>query len=302
MENVATACEGYIYMNKSKRLLVMGANGMLGNAILRFFSLDRSYEVFGTVRNQNSVHSLQQKAPRATLVSGVDVENLDCLTRLFANIQPDVIINCIGIVKQLPEANDPLTAIPINSLLPHRLARLAQVARARLIHVSTDCVFSGKKGNYVEDDVPDADDLYGRSKLIGEVNYDNTITLRTSIIGHELIGARSLIDWFLKQSEDVQGFRNAIFSGLPTVEVARIIHNLVIPDPSLHGLFHVSAKPISKFDLLLLVAKIYDKKIKIIPENNYVINRSLNSDRFIFATGFEPEPWEELIRRMHAFK
>jgi dTDP-4-dehydrorhamnose reductase len=292
----------YINKNKSKRLVVLGANGMLGNTILRFFALDPSYEVFGTVRRSTLIPHLQQMAPTVQLVPGIDVLSLDSLTRLFADIQPNVVINCIGVVKQLSDANDPLTAVPINALLPHRLARLAQVARARLIHMSTDCVFSGKKGNYTEDDFPDAEDLYGRSKLLGEVDYPNAITLRTSIIGHELAGTRSLIDWFLSQSEEIQGYKNAIFSGLPTVEIARIIHELVIPNPTLHGLYHLSAAPISKFDLLSLVAKVYGKDIKIKPSDEYVIDRSLNSDRFSFATGFQPASWEHLVRHMHAFR
>jgi dTDP-4-dehydrorhamnose reductase len=289
-------------MKKSKRIVVLGANGMLGNAVLRFFAKNPDYEVNGTVRNWSSVLELQNMAPSAGFVSGVDVESLDSLTRMFATVQPDVVINCIGIVKQLADANDPLIALPINALLPHRLARLAQVAGARLIHMSTDCVFSGAKGNYVESDLPDAYDLYGRSKLLGEVDYPNAVTLRTSIIGHELTGNRSLIDWFLSQTADVQGYKNAIFSGLPTVEIARIIHDHVIPNPDLHGLYHVSAEPINKFDLLSLVSKEYGKEIEIHPKDDFRIDRSLNSDRFRLATGFQPEPWPELIYRMHQFK
>ncbi len=289
-------------MKKIKRIAVLGATGMLGNAVLRFFAQKPDYEVHGTVRNWSSVRELQRIAPSAHFVLGVDVESLDSLTRMFATVQPDMVINCIGIVKQLADANDPLIALPINALLPHRLARLAQVAGARLVHMSTDCVFSGAKGNYVEVDLPDAYDLYGRSKLLGEVDYPNAITLRTSIIGHELAGNRSLIDWFLSQTGEVQGYKNAIFSGLPTVEIARIIHDHVIPNPDLHGLYHVSAEPINKFDLISLVAKEYGKEIAIRQKDDFVIDRSLNSDRFRAATGFVPEPWSELIHRMHEFR
>ena len=290
-------------MNKSyKKLVILGANGMLGNALLRFFANKMNYEVHGTVRSGNSIQKLQSLAPRARLVTGVDVESLDSLTCMFAMVQPDIVINCIGVVKQLVDANDPMIALPINALLPHRLARLAQVAGARLVHVSTDCVFSGSKGYYSETDHPDAYDLYGRSKLLGEVDYPNAITLRTSIIGHELASNRSLIDWFLSQKGEVQGYTNAIFSGLPTVEFARVIHDYVIPNPDLHGLYHVSAAPISKFELLSLVAKEYGIDILIHPENDYVIDRSLNSNRFRKATGFVPQSWEELIHRMYEFR
>jgi dTDP-4-dehydrorhamnose reductase len=289
-------------MKNNKKLMILGSTGMLGNSLLRFFAENPCYEVFGTVRNRSSMQELQRIAPSAQLSHGVDVESLDSLTRIFATVQPDIVINCIGIVKQLADANDPLIALPINALLPHRLARLAQVAGARLVHMSTDCVYSGSKGNYVEADLPDAYDLYGRSKLLGEVDYPNAITRRTSIRGHELSGNRSLIDWFLSQNGEVQGYTNAIFSGLPTVEIARIIHEHVVPNPHLHGLYHVSAEPISKFDLLSLVAKEYGKEIAIRAKNDFVIDRSLNSERFRSATGFEPDSWAQLIHRMHEFR
>ena len=286
---------------RKKRVLVLGASGMLGSAVLRWFAQFADYDVFGSVRSLSSVSNLQGKVGNAQFVPGVDVDSLDSLTRLFATVRPDVVINCIGIVKQLSEADDPLIAIPINALLPHRLARLSEVAGARFVHMSTDCVFSGKKGNYLESDTPDAYDLYGRSKLLGEVDYPNAITLRTSIIGHELAGARSLIDWFLSQDKVVKGFKNAVFSGFPTVEIARIIHEFVIPNPHLHGLYHLSAEPINKFALLDTVAKVYGKDIVIKPDETLVIDRSLNSDRFRSTTGFRPEPWPELIKRMHSF-
>lgn len=289
-------------MSNINRVLVLGASGMLGNAVLRFFAQSPECEVYGTARSWGAIRDLQHKAPTAKFVTGIDVDNLDSLTRLFATVKPSLVINCVGIVKQLEEANDPLVALPINALLPHRLARLAQVAGARLVHLSTDCVFSGTKGNYLESDTPDAYDLYGRSKLLGEVDYPNAITLRTSIIGHELSGARSLIDWFLSQTDEVSGYKKAVFSGFPTVEIARIIRDFVMPNPHLHGLYHLSAEPINKYDLLSLVAQVYDKKISINPNENYAIDRSLNSDRFRLATGFKPESWVELIKRMHAFK
>jgi dTDP-4-dehydrorhamnose reductase len=221
---------------------------------------------------------------------------------LFSSAKPDIVINCIGLVKQLAEADDPLAAIPINAMLPHRLARVCAVSGARLIHMSTDCVFAGTKGMYTETDFADAADLYGRSKLMGEVDYPNAITLRTSIIGHELTGARSLVGWFLAQEGPVKGFKRAVFSGLPTVEMAKLIRDYVIPHPELHGLYHVSAEPINKFDLLTLVAKTYGKSIEIVPEDQFVIDRSLDSSRFRQATGYAPKPWPELIRLMNRFQ
>ncbi|MEH0165262.1 dTDP-4-dehydrorhamnose reductase family protein [Roseateles microcysteis] len=289
-------------MNQEKRrLLVLGASGMLGNAVLRLFAQDPAFEVFGSVRGAAVIKTLQAKAPAAQFVAGVDVESLDSLTRLFAQVQPDLVINCIGVVKQLAEADDPLTAIPINALLPHRLARLAQVAGARLIHVSTDCVFSGKKGGYLESDASDAYDLYGRSKLMGEVDYDNAITLRTSIIGHELASAHGLVGWFLAQQGPVRGFTKAIFSGLPTVELARVMKEHVVPHPELRGTWHVSTVPIDKYTLLRLVAAEYGRSNEIAPDDKLVIDRSLDSGRFRAATGYAPPDWPELVRRMREF-
>jgi len=284
-----------------EKILVLGASGMLGNAVLRVLAGSPQLDVVGTVRSSRSVGLLPNTLGER-LVSGVDVENSDTLVSLFSKVRPAVVINCIGLVKQLAESDDPLQAIPVNSVLPHRLARLCDAVGARLVHMSTDCVFSGKRGMYSETDFPDADDLYGRSKFLGEVDYPNAITLRTSIIGHERDGARSLINWFLSQEGQVKGYARAVFSGFPTVEIARIIRDYVIPNPELHGIFHLSAEPINKFDLLTLVAEVYGKSIEIVSDDKLVIDRSLDSTRFRQATGFSPEPWPELIRRMHEFR
>lgn len=286
--------------NMKTKVLVLGASGMLGNAVLRLFAQSAGYEVMASARSTSALRLLPEELSDR-VVCGVDVENIDTLTSLFAKIRPDVVINCIGLVKQLADADDPLAAIPINALMPHRLARLCDVAGARLVHMSTDCVFSGAKGMYIEADPSDAKDLYGRSKFLGEVDYPHAITLRTSIIGHELSGAHSLVGWFLAQQGSVKGFTRAIFSGLPTVELARVIRDHVLAHPELHGVYHVSAAPINKFDLLTLIAKAYDKTIDITPDDKMAIDRSLDSSRFREATGYQPQPWPELVRRMCEF-
>ena len=286
--------------DKKTKVLVLGATGMLGNAVLRLFAQSDGYEAVGSARSSSALRLLPAELSDR-LICGVDVENMDSLISLFSKSRPDVVINCIGLVKQLAEADDPLSAIPINALLPHRLARLCDVAGARLIHMSTDCVFSGAKGMYTEADVSDAKDLYGRSKYLGEVDYPHAITLRTSIIGHELNGAHSLVGWFLAQQDRARGFRRAIFSGLPTVELARVIRDHVLPHPELHGVYHVSAEPINKFDLLTLIADAYGKKIDITADDKLVIDRSLDSTMFRAATGYQPQPWPELVRRMREF-
>jgi dTDP-4-dehydrorhamnose reductase len=280
-----------------KRVLVIGAAGMLGHATLRVFAASPGFAAIGSVRSEAS-RDLLPAALRANVVAGVDVDDDAALSRLFAESRPDAVINCVGVVKQLAAADDALVAIPINSVLPHRLARHCASSGARLVHVSTDCVFSGKEGNYHEDDVPDARDLYGRSKLLGEVDYPHAITLRTSIIGPELAGAHGLIGWFLAQQGPVRGFTRAIFSGLPTVTLAETIRDHVLRLPALRGVYHVSAAAISKYDLLRLVAAAWDRELAIAPDDGLVIDRSLDSARFRAATGWQPAEWPVLVRAM----
>ena len=282
------------------RVLVLGATGMLGNAVLRWFAAHAGYDVMGSVRSAAGLRLLREDL-RARVHVGVDVESPDSLARLLDNTRPQAVVNCVGLVKQRAEAEDPLAALPLNALLPHRLARLCSLVGARLVHISTDCVYSGSKGGYRETDAADAQDLYGRSKLLGEVDYANAVTLRTSIIGHELATEHSLIGWFLAQSGTVRGYRRAVFSGLPTVELARIIGDHVLPAPALRGLYHVSAEPIDKFALLQLVARQYGKAAELVADDRVIIDRSLDSQRFRTATGYAPPPWPELVRRMQAF-
>lgn len=283
------------------RILVLGVTGMLGNAIFRLLSESSGQVVYGTARVSDSKRFFSKELASQVII-GLDVENHDSLTRAFAIAIPDVVVNCIGLVKQLTSASDPLQAIPINALLPHRIAALCQVAGARLVHFGTDCVFSGIQGNYLESDFPDADELYGRSKLLGEVDYPHAITLRTSMVGHELSGHRSLVNWFLAQQGSAKCYSRAIFSGMPTVELAGILRDFVLPRPELHGVYHVASKPISKLELLRLVARVYGKDIAIVASDDVVIDRSLNAARFNKATGYVPPEWPTLVQRMYAFK
>lgn len=281
------------------KILVLGVTGMLGSAVFRVFAKDAQYEAWGTLRNRSGLKFFAE-SDQSRLMPGVDVLDQDTLIAVLSKVRPDVVINCVGLIKQLADAKDPLTALPINAMLPHRLSRLCALAGARLIHVSTDCVFSGRKGGYLERDLSDAEDLYGKSKFIGELNdQPQAITLRTSIIGHELSSNYALIDWFLSQQGAVKGFSRAIFSGLPTVELARVMKDFVVPHPELSGLYHVAAESIAKLDLLQLVATQYRKAIEIQPDETLVIDRSLNGSRFSAATGYLAPAWPELIRRMH---
>jgi dTDP-4-dehydrorhamnose reductase len=282
------------------RVLILGATGQIGNAMFRVFARDAAHDVYGTVRDVTDRQYFDPAlAPK--LITGVNVENRDTLVRLFAETQPDVVINCVGLVKQLAKANDPLQAIPYNSLLPHWLAAMCDAVNARLVHISTDCVFSGEKGNYLESDTPDATDLYGRSKILGEVDYPHAVTLRTSTIGHEPCGNHGLLGWFLSQSGSTKGYSKAVFSGLPTNEFARVVKDLVLPKPELTGLYHVAAAPIDKYQLLMKIADVYKKDIEITPDDQLKIDRSLNADLFRRETGYIAPSWDRLIEQMHEF-
>ncbi|WP_395517391.1 dTDP-4-dehydrorhamnose reductase family protein [Pseudorhizobium flavum] len=279
--------------------LVIGASGMLGSEVFRALAGKSDHCVFASVRNSSALQYFDAEYHNK-IATNVDVLDNDALISLLNWSKPTTVVNCVGLIKQLPASKDPLVALPINAMFPHRLARLAALVGARLIHVSTDCVFSGSKGGYTEDCEPDSSDLYGVSKRLGEVlDVENAVTLRTSIIGRELNSAHSLVEWFLAQHGEVMGFKHAIFSGLPTCELASVIRDVVIPHKELNGLYHVSAEPISKFELLQLIASEYGKDIRILPDERTVIDRSLNSARFSCATGYVAPPWPELIKRMH---
>jgi dTDP-4-dehydrorhamnose reductase len=283
------------------KVLVIGASGMIGSTVLRVLSENKKWEVFGSVRDA-SVKRFFPATIGERLLAGIDVEQPDSLVKVLDQIRPDVVVNCAGLTKHKSEAEDPLISIPINTLMPHRLAGLCKLVGARLIHVSTDCVFSGEKGNYSEDDFADARDVYGKSKALGEVDYPHAITLRTSTIGHELQSTYGLLDWFLSQEGRCKGYTRAVFSGLPTVVFAQVVRDVVIPRTELSGLYHVAAQPIDKFSLLKLIAEVYGKTIDIMPDDKLVIDRSLDAKRFQSATGYIAPAWPELIKLMHTYK
>ncbi len=280
------------------RVLILGATGMLGSAVWKVFESEAKHEVWGTMRIAADRRFFAGSDP-ARLVDGIDVTDPDAVAAVLSAVRPNLVVNAVGVIKQLAIASDPLIVLPINSMFPHRLSRLCHLLGARMIQLSSDCVYSGRGGNYLESDPSDAEDLYGKSKYIGEVrDQPHVITLRTSGIGRELDSKNGLLEWFLAQNGPVNGFAKAIYSGLPSLELARVIHEYVLPRPELSGLYHVSAKPISKFDLLELIANAYGKEIAIESDDSVRIDRSLNSKRFTDATGYVAAAWPELIGRM----
>ncbi len=282
------------------RILVLGASGMIGSAMFRVLSSTSAagWIVYGTMRS-SAAKSFFTPQQTKYLIGNIDIDRFDDLVRIMGQVKPDLVINCIGLTKHHASCNDPLQAIPINALLPHRLAHLCAAASARFIHISTDCVFAGTNGNYLENAPGDATDIYGKAKLLGEVAYPHTITLRTSTIGHELQSAYGLLEWFLSQKDSCKGFSRAIFSGLPNTVLAQVVRDYVIPNAQLSGLYHVGADAINKYDLLKLIASVYSKKIEIVQDDSFAINRSLNSERFFNATGYTAPTWLDLIKIMH---
>jgi dTDP-4-dehydrorhamnose reductase len=281
------------------KILVIGATGMLGYSLFRNLNEYVELTTFGSVRTIKGKEEFFEGLEKQLFLD-VDVSNLAGVDEAISQSGADIVINCIGLIKQYDTSKIPVEAIKVNALLPHQLATLCDKHSAKLIHFSTDCVFSGTKGNYVESDIPDATDIYGRSKLLGEVDYASHLTLRTSIIGHELSSNVSLIDWFLSQEGETKGFSKAIFSGLPTCYIAKVLVDNIFPSKDLRGLHQLSVEPIDKFTLLNKVATIYSKDITINESVDLEIDRSLNSNKLQAASGFKVPNWDLLLNAMHS--
>lgn len=279
------------------RVLILGGSGLLGHKLCQILR-DR-FEVYATVRRDAPYYARFGLLDPARLMGEMDLRHIGDVLAVFGWSHPDVVINTVGIVKQREKSTDPLQMLEINSLLPHRLALACRAQGARLIHISTDCVFSGKDGNYCEEAISDASDLYGKTKYLGEVQGEKTLSLRTSFIGRELETRHGLMEWFLAQKgKRCCGFSRAIFSGLTTIALAEVVANLLEKQPGLCGLYHVSGDPISKYDLLCLINEIYGLGVGVDKDTNFVCDRSLDSTRFRRATGWQPAPWRHMILQM----
>ncbi|MCL1141557.1 dTDP-4-dehydrorhamnose reductase family protein [Shewanella gaetbuli] len=267
------------------KILILGSTGMLGSSLYRNLKL-YGHEVYGiqrSVSNDNNIYTIE------------NANNFHHLEGIIKSLEAPVVINCIGVIKQKDASKSILSSLPLNSILPHQLAELADVLNFKLIHFSTDCVFDGLKGNYIESDIPDSNDVYGLSKRLGEVSYSqNVLTIRTSIIGHGVKPNSSLVDWFLAQDRNVEGYKNAIFSGIPCSEFAYILDKYIL-ETQISGLYHISANAISKFDLLTIIKEVYNKDIAIIPNTEFKMDRSLNCESFKSKTNFISKDWFELI-------
>ncbi|MDH5668987.1 MAG: SDR family oxidoreductase [Nitrospira sp.] len=279
------------------RILILGGDGMLGHQLLRHFS--GRHDVRVTLRLDSEAYRAYRLFEPGTAHFGVDAKQTNMLLQVITEFRPEAVLNAVGVIKQRAESKAIISSLEINSLLPHRLALLCQSIGARLIHFSTDCVFSGRKGNYRETDQPDAEDVYGRTKLLGEVVDPHCLTLRTSMIGPELSRKAGLLEWFLAQrGQTVKGFSKAIFSGFTTSELARIVELILTDVPTIHGLYHVAAQPISKYDLLALVRDRLHCPVTIERDETFECDRSLDASRLRQDTGYSPPAWQTMIDDM----
>lgn len=282
------------------RVLILGGDGMLGHRLLRQFA--PRHETRVTLRQPLEAYRQFGMFDRDNAYDGVDVRDVSAITRVAADFAPDAVINAVGMIKQREEARNGVLSMEVNAFFPHLLARVCRKLGARLLHLSTDCVFSGNKGNYSEGERPDPVDVYGFSKLMGEAGGAGVLTLRTSMIGPELHRKSGLIEWFLaqKKGRPVSGWRKAVLSGFTTAELARIIETLLTKHPRAEGLYHVSSAPISKLDLLTGLDRRLKRGVNIIPDDSVICDRSLDSSRFRAAFTYTPPAWDAMLDELAA--
>ena len=279
------------------RIIILGGTGMLGNQLWRY--LPSCFpDTFVTIRNGRGDYGNNSLYQSDRVIENVDVSDLNALTGVLKAIQPNVILNCIGLTKRREEPDNPIPSIFLNSLFPHHLAKLSGDIGARVIHFSTDCVFDGGAGHYKDNSMTNATDLYGRTKALGEITAGHVLTLRSSFIGRELRDGTELLEWFLAQQGEVKGFKNAIYTGLTTLELSRVIEHLLRGYPDASGLYNVSSEPISKYDLLKLIAGKMRPGMKVLPEEQFRCDRSLDSTRFRKVFDYNPPNWEAMVDKL----
>jgi len=283
------------------RILILGGSGMLGHQLWQRLSV-RLPETFVVIRHSRQAYKkfkLFDDSER--VVDNIDAMDFSAIQSVLAKIRPDFVLNCVGITKRHEAAaTDPIASITLNSLLPHKLAKWGQDNNTKIITFSTDCVFDGKTGNYTEESPTGALDIYGKTKALGEIKTGDALTLRSSFIGPELLPGSELLEWFLAQSGSVPGFRKAVYSGLTTLEMCRVVEKIILDYPKAKGLYNVSSGPITKFDLLMLIKKKMNLNIEIIPDNNFFCDRSLDSSKFRKEFRYTPPSWEKMVDELAA--
>ena len=278
------------------KILILGVSGMLGHKLYEILSKDPCFDVYGTLRH-NPDYSIKNGLFKSDkILYPINVLELNKLKGVICNISPAIVINCVGIVKNVNKKNNLLDLIELNALFPHQLLKICYENHTKLIHISTDGVFSGKKGMYKECDNADAFEYYGRTKYLGEVDYGNALTIRTSIIGEEIKRSSGFYEWIISMNnKDVIGYKKSIFSGFTTIRFSQILKWIIREHIDLFGLYHISSTPISKFDLITKLKEHLHLNISIIPDYNVKIDRCLDCNEFINITDFEPPTWDEMI-------
>ena len=279
------------------KILVLGGNGMIGHYLLA--SLRQRHEVKVSFKQPLLAYNGLQDIDFKNTFWDCDVRNFQYVEKIIQEFSPDAVINATGITKQLINKKGLEAAIEVNALFPHHLAKLCETNGCRLILLSSDCIFSGAKGAYTEEDNSDAKDGYGRTKYLGEVVLDHVVTLRKSTVGLELLGAHGLVEWFIAQTGEIKGFSNAIYSGLITSELVRVIELILTDFPSLSGIWNVASEPISKYDLLIKLQEVIQKKdVFILRDETFFCDRSLDGSRFERRTGYSPPTWPEMLQAL----
>ena len=284
------------------KILILGSGGLIGSTITRYFFEETNHEVFGILRDESKLSFFKNRFHKNIFINK-NILDYCLLEKTIIKFLPNLIINCIGITNKFINTSRILNIdyLEINSLFPRTLLNICKRNNVRLIQFSSDCVFSGKRGFYSENDYPDPSDIYGKSKFLGELDCDECITIRKSAIGHEINSNNGLLEWFLGQNQSVNGYRNAIFSGVTVLELSKIINKYIIPNTDLKGIIHIASEPISKYNLLKIIAKEYKKDIKILPNDVLKIDRSLNASFFNKLTGYKPKSWPKLVESMNQF-
>ncbi len=281
------------------KILVFGASGMIGHQM--WYKLNKEFpgHVYGTVRQSLNHYEQFKIFDSKYLIPNLDATDFAKVLQVLDQVKPDVVLNCIGITLRKPEAKNLELCTEVNSLFPQRLDKWAAQHQKRLIHFSTDCVFAGSDGMYSETSIPDAQDIYGKTKFLGEVSGSHSLTLRCPIIGREIEGKTELVEWFLKQKNNkIKGYANAIYSGITSAEMARQIILIIRKFSNLTGLYQISAAPISKYELLQLLNQISGLGVTIDKDEGYSTNKSLDSKKYRQVTGYVPPLWSAMLTEM----
>ena len=284
------------------RVLILGVSGMIGHKLL--LELTNYFETFGVLHRTKDHYGNLPLFSKKNIFENVDVIEFDILKNLVLAINPDVILNGVGITKRKKEINNPIDVIKINSLFPHILTDWAKTNNKRVIHFSTDCVFDGKTGNYNENSLTTAEDVYGRTKALGEVISKHSLTIRSSFIGQELFGKTELLEWFLGQNgKQITGYTNTYYSGVSTIFMSRVVKSIISDFTNLSGLYNLAPEtPISKYELLCIARDAYNLKVDIVPEKKHVHRPTLNGARLRKAMNLKVPSWNIMMKEVASMK